>query len=443
MSTPADPCEAVQGALTAPADQLTPAQLHAARQAGLGGALRARMPQTHPARPELTADARQLAVRHARTRHALRPLLAAWAEAGIPALLIKGFALSEFEYGTPGERYYGDVDLLIPPDAPTVRRAVQVARQLGWQSDRLEDAPDHRLWLHESTHLFAPDLLVRLDVHRWIVPALYVSAARAAALTTGLWQRARPTDWEGLRILRPDPRDEILLALVANRAWGGDHGALKAADYLDLERLGRHVTPTALAEHARHLGLTHTWTAFQGLCDPARRALTLDPARTQPVLLRALRGDGGRTRRTWQERAQRVATLLPALPGAALDVAWAAWAVRRGGDPRAHLARCPGPATRRPVTPDVLDRLLTVTRHVTKLTHPRQGREGICVPRAYASYRALRRAGHPVRFVSGVARHGGALLSHAWVEDHLGPMDTYHEPRNRAVFRPLLEFSEP
>ncbi|ALW88240.1 lasso peptide biosynthesis B2 protein [Deinococcus actinosclerus] len=430
----------LQEALTLPAAQLEPRHVQAARLARLGGALRPRLPQGHPARAALTADAGALAVRHARTRQALRPLLHAWAQAGIPTLLFKGFALSEFEYGTTSERFYGDVDVLLPTDPATVRRAVQIARTLGWQSDRLEDARRLPDWLHESTHLFAPHHSLRLDVHRWIIPALYVAQARAAHLTTGLWQRARHTDWDGLGILRPDPRDEVLLTLVANRVWGGDHGGLKGADYLDLTHLLGKVTPAALREHARQLGLTHTWDAFRQVCDPQRGHLTLQPDETSAALVAGMKADGVQVRRSAGERLRRVAFLLPGMPSALLDVAWAARAVRRGGDPRRHLARCPGPPTPSPVTPDVLDRTLTVTKHVTRLTHPRQQREGICVPRAYASYRALRRAGHPVQFLSGVTRAGGALLSHAWVEDHLGAMDAYHEAQNRQVFQVLLAY---
>lgn len=431
------PTRALQGALTRPPEQLTPEMRQAARQAGLGGALRARLPHGHPWRAELRDDAAHLALRHARTRGPVRALLGAWAAAGIPTLIFKGFALSEFEYA-PGERFYGDVDVLLPPDPQTVRRAVQVARSLGWRSDRLEDVARPAPWLHESTHLRAPGDAAQLDVHRWIVPALYLPRARAMTLTAGLWRRARAVDWDGVPVWRPDPRDELLLTLVLNRVWGGDHGGLKPQDYLDSERLARRTTPQALAAHARHLGLTHTWAAFQAVCDPARGRLELNAEVTRPLLLRALHADGGRTRRAVSERLGRVAFLLPAVPAAFGDVLWAAWAVRRGGDPRRHLDRCrPDPGA--DLTPDVLDRTLTAARLVTHLLHPRQRRAGVCVPRAYASYRALRRLGHPAVFVSGVTRQGGQLLSHAWVEDTHGPLIGYAEPHNRRTFRVTLE----
>ena len=428
----------LQEALTLPAPQLENRHVQAAHRARLRGALRARLPEDHPARAALAADAEVLAARHARSRLVLRPLLRAWGQAEIPVLLFGGFALSEFEYRTTSERFYGEVDVLLPSDPETVRLAVDLARTLGWQSNRLEDTRGLPGRQHRSTQLSAPDHSLRLNVARWIVPTSMISPARAAQVTAGLWHRARQTDWDGLDILRPDPHDEILLALVARRAWSSERSGLTGLDYLDLGQLLPRATPVHLQDRARELGLPHTWDAFGQLCDPTRDHLILDPGHTGPALKAAMQADGVRpSPHVWQ-RLRRLAFLLPGVPAALLDVAWAARAVRQGGDPRRHLDRCPGPATPRPVTPDVLERTLTVTAHVTRLTHPRQQRAGICVPRAYASYRALRRAGHPVQFLSGVTRAGGALLSHAWVEDHLGALDAYHEPQNRDVFQVLL-----
>ncbi len=74
------------------------------------------------------------------------------------------------------------------------------------------------------------------------------------------------------------------------------------------------------------------------------------------------------------------------------------------------------------------------------LFYPRQKRRGICVPRAYASYRSLRRSGHPVRFVSGVAAGPSGVYGHAWIEDDWGHIEAYNEPDNRRRFRELFSF---
>ncbi|NTY01640.1 lasso peptide biosynthesis B2 protein [Deinococcus sp. JMULE3] len=415
--------------------------LRAARQAGLGGALRARLPRDHPWRGALREDAAHLALRHQQIRAEVRDLLRAWAAAGIPALLFKGFALAEFEYDSPAERFYGDVDLLLPPDPEVVTRAVHLALARGWRSDGLHARPQH--WNHETAHLLSPGGLARLDVHRFMPSNTYAGAARAAAITRGLWQRARPTAWEDLTVLRPHPLDEVVVVLALGRSWGGDRGGLKGADLLDLHLLRtRHrLTDGQLDAHAHRIGASATWGAFRDLCSPGPQQ-DLRPDVTRPRIQAAMRRDGLRTDLRFlhlRKRAGRVPALLRRLPGALRAVLWAVWAVRRGGDPRGHLASCP---QARPVhlPPEAQLDVISCVRLVTYLLHPRQRRAGVCLPRAYATYRALRRLGHPAVFVSGVARQGGQLLSHAWVEDDRGPLLAYGEPDNRRRFRVALEY---
>lgn len=146
--------------------------------------------------------------------------------------------------------------------------------------------------------------------------------------------------------------------------------------------------------------------------------------------------------RTPWHRLRQAIRLLPALLPACLDVTCAAWAVRRGHDPRCTLRRWSGTRTCLPLPPEQVNRTVHATRIVTWWLHPRRRRDGICLPRAYATYRALRRAGHPAVFVSGVARIGGAFLSHAWIEDHRGAIPSYGEPDNRQRYRALLEYPQ-
>ncbi|UBV43189.1 nucleotidyltransferase family protein [Deinococcus taeanensis] len=440
MPLPPADLTALTRALTLAPDALTDDLLPAVRRAGLGGAVRARLPHGHPWRAALRADALALALRHQQIRSELRPLLTAWAEQGIPALLFKGFALSEFMYGTRGERFYGDVDLLLPPDPSVVQRAVQIAADLGWRNDGQHLTPAH--WRHESAHLFSPAGAARVDVHRWLVSPLFVGRARAAHLTAGLWQRSRTVDWDGVRVLRPDPRDELLLTLMISRCWGGDLGGLKPADSLDLARLRQASGCTAaeLDAHAFRLGARHTWRAFQVLCDPHHLEVRVE--HTRPVLRRAAGADRVRVHPGPLNRFKRVAQVLPHLPAAFADALWAVWTVRRGGDPRTHLRRATPPGVPRPLGPPQQDPVLAARRVVTRLLHPRQYRNGVCVPLAYATYRGLRRAGHPAVFVSGVARSPGGPVGHAWVEDHLGPMDLYGQPFNRQTFRVLFQYPD-
>ncbi|PTA67925.1 hypothetical protein C8263_10890 [Deinococcus arcticus] len=401
------------------------------------------MPHDHPWRAPLRPDALALAARHTVIRTWVRELHRHWAAVGIPALLVKGFALAEFEYPVPGARFYGDVDVLLPPNEATVTRAVQVALAHGWHSDGLHAWP--RLWTHETAHLYSPDGQVRLDVHRFLPSHQAAGTARSAAITRGLWQRARVVDWAGQPTLRLHPLDEAVVALALGRCWGGDRGGLKAADYLDLEVLQRRhaLREDELRAHAARLGARHTWAAFQALCNPARAQLELRPGHTRARLLAGAARDGVRPPPALGGRVQRALTLAPFLASGLGDMLGAMWAVRQGGDPRTHLrAWTPPTPVHTGLNVARRDGVVSAARLWSRWLHPRQKREGVCVPRAYATYRALRRAGYPAVFVSGVARRGAQLSSHAWVEGPRGPLEEYGEPFNRQHFRVLFQVPE-
>lgn len=411
--------------------------------AGLGGAVRARLPSKHPLRADLRAQALDLSMRHARIRAELRLLLAAWASESIPFMPIKGFALAEFEYPTPGERFYGDVDILLPGDERTVWRAAHLAIAHGWRSDGQH--ADQGLWTHETMHLYSPEGHVRLDVHRYAVPSdSTLSAAQLAELTAGVWQRAHQHDWQGIPTWRPNPLDAAVVNVALGRCWGGDSGGIKPADYNDLHLLvlGHGLTSDGLAAHAKRLGGQHTWRAFRQVCDPFKGHLMLTFKRTSTTIQAGLRADGVRTPTRFQSRATTLKRLWGRLPVALLDVIAAWWALRQGGDPREHLrgwtSKRPRPL-RRLSRQALADEILAVSGW-TRLFYPRQRRLGICVPRAYATYRALRRAGYPAVFVSGVAKTPGGITGHAWVEDDQGEMELYGEPHNRRLFQIVFTY---
>lgn len=431
--TPTPP-PALQRALLDP-ETLGAADSGAVLGAFLGGAVRARLPDGHPLRAPLRAQQLGLAQRHARIGAELAPLLEVWAEAGLPALLTKGFALAEWEYPAPGMRFYGDVDVLLPDDPAALVRGVHLAMAHGWRSDGLHASPE--LWTHEVAHLYSPGGDVRLDVHRYLVAGL--PRGRTRALTKGAWVRSRPASLRGAAVRLLSPPDAAVLGLALARSVGDLRG-LKPADFLDLQVLAaRHgLSPAALDAHARALGVGPVWASFLALCDPWGGRAELNHARSAPVLAAGRRAAG-----LFPYRGERLRTLwrvLPALIETFPDLV-AAWAAtRRGGDPRAHLRRwTPGGPTRRLPGRALIDRL-TAVRWWTRLLYPRQSRRGVCVPRAYASYRALRRAGHPALFVTGVSRAGVALPGHAWIEDDRGELEAYGEPFNRQAFKELFRF---
>src|SRR5690242_3540903 len=88
----------------------------ALRESGLGAYAYAALPAGHPLRAGLRTDFLGAIGRHYEIRRELAPLLAAWHDAGIEALLFKGFHLSEFVYPAPGIRFHGDVDVAVPPE---------------------------------------------------------------------------------------------------------------------------------------------------------------------------------------------------------------------------------------------------------------------------------------------------------------------------------------
>ncbi|MFC6660592.1 lasso peptide biosynthesis B2 protein [Deinococcus multiflagellatus] len=320
-------------------------------------------------------------------------------------------------------------------------RAVNVALAHGWRSDGLHAHPE--AWTHESVHLLSPDGQVRLDVHRFLPSNWLAGTARSAALSRGLWQRARQVNWQGVPALRLHPLDEVVVAIALGRCWGGDRGGLKGADYLDLELLCRHygLQAAELAAHAAHLGATQTWKAFWQLCNPLQGQLELRPAVTAPLLQAAAARDGVKRRPQVLGRLRRVLELAPYLFTGLGDMLRAMWAVRRGGDPRTHLQGwTPATAVHIRLSLPQVNRTVSAVRLLTRWLHPRQKREGVCVPRAYATYRALRRLGYPAVFVSGVARSGAGVTGHAWVESDRGPLDAYGEPFNRRQFRVLFQW---
>lgn len=437
-----DPAVLVR-ALTTDPPQVGPADVPHLRTAGLAGQVRVRLPEGHPVRELLRPGHLSLGTRHALIRAELRPLLAAWAREGIPALLFKGFALAEFEYATPGERFYGDVDVLIPADPATVSRAVHLALAHGWRSDGQHALPGR--WTHETAHLLGPGGQARLDVHRFALGWLGGPQARIRALTRALWSGAAEVDWDGVPVSLPDPRDALVLNLALARQWGGDVGALKPADYADAQVLIRRYgwEVRKLETRARELGGPHTWAAFRQVCDPWNGRLVLEGPDLARSLRLAARRDGFHGAwAVWHNRFRVLSRQLPWWPALLPDLLAARRAVRAGGDPRAHLARWT-PADHCPGVP--LDRLADVIAAVavlTRLLYPRQSRVGTCVPRAYATYRALRRLGHPAVFVSGVARIRGEVQGHAWVEDHHGLIDAYEEPLNRERFPVVFRYPE-
>ncbi len=406
---------------------LTPADLDTVRALHLEGYLHAHLPPGHPLRTHLRGETLHRAARHQLIARDVRDLLRVWQAEGIPAVLTKGFALAEFEYRSPTERYYGDVDLLLPEDPATVTRAVHLALAHGWRSDGQHARPD--AWTHESAHLFSPGGHARLDIHRFVIAWTAGDQRRTRELTRQVWARSVPQDWQGVTVRRAAPLDQAVVTLMLARTWGGDAGGLKPADYTDLEQLRRRygLTEEHLIVHARSLGGEHTARAFLQACSPWRGVFQLDG----PGLARGLHQgavlDGMLTPLdVWRARLRDLPRRLRLMPRVWPQVQVGLRAARQApGSP----VPVPSPPSRaRPSHAGRLD-LVSAGQWLTRLRHPGVPRGALGRERAHVTFQILRAAGEAVELVLGC--HPLTGEERFWIEDDHGVPDWYGDPRVR------------
>lgn len=425
--------------LTAASPDLQPGDLKAVSRTGMSGWVASRLPAGHALRPALEPARLGLLARQMLVRRTLLDLLRACAEAGLESVLLKGFMLAEFAYPVPGTRPYGDVDLLIRPEQLPL--LLSVAGKLGWR----EDGTAERVggWTHEIAHFYSPDKQIRLDVHRYVSGWLSGPTFQVRRLTQAVWEASESVLLEDVPVRRPSWAD-CALQLVLGRSWSGDAGIYKPADYTDLQALAGcpGVTPILLAQRARQLGAVHTWQAFLAGCDPWRRHFEYESADRARLIRRAALRDGamvplvGGVRRLvlLPRVVWRMGLVLP-------DVLMVGLNLRRPGlDPRQRVQQMtpPRPAGRERAAQAAVAPSIQGVRWLTRLLYPRS--PGVCVPKSLAIYRALRRAGYPAVYVSGVRRgENGAVEGHAWVEGPDGPLDEYEEVTNRYLYQIVFE----
>lgn len=248
------------------------------RQAKLEGWVYAKLPSDHPLKAELRSEVIARTAKHALIRQNLAVLLRAWNDAGTYPLVFKGFALAEFVYDTPSQRYYGDVDLLL--SLPDARRASQIARELGWLENINLDR-ETQGFDHEYSHLFSPDRSVRIDLHLELLQTDRPSKKRERFGQT-LLESAQPHQFLAASVQLLEPTDH-LIALLLNRRWG-DRWGRKASDYCDLLALIRRfrITKSVLLERARALNCSRNIEIILRTCDPWAMKLEIGkPSRLQ------------------------------------------------------------------------------------------------------------------------------------------------------------------
>ncbi len=381
--------------------------LSAIQAANLEGAAYLILPEAHPWRTLLRPAFLAATARHGLIRSQLIPLLRAWNVASLEPFIMKGFALANFVYPSPGARAYGDVDIVLPLEKARV--AARIAKELGWIEDWNRDATGE--YNHEYSHLFTPDCTVRIDLHVEILQGKFAHARREG-LTRALVADAEQKTLGGAAVRIPRAVDGLLV-LLQNRRFG-DSWRRKPSDYLDARFLQRQgVTQADLLARADELACGRSTRLALESCDPWQGRLDLE---SPPKLKR-----WSRDALVFHEFGSYAWERLWRVPARFREI-WRIWPVlrkakaqiRRMTDLRELVSAFDLPPD--PVrSPDLKTRLALELGVLwgTRLLGPRVNP---CVPRSLTLFQTLSQAGFRVSFVSGVRRAAGKLEGHAWVE---------------------------
>lgn len=136
--------------------------------------------------------------RNAALRRQALELVAAFAEAGIRPLLLKGAAVLLLDvYGDPAERMIRDIDVLVPRHA--ARTVFEVLDGLGYRAETRY--PDGH---HACADFTRADDPGAVDLHFELIDPKYILPAAE------VWQRARTATVEDRRFRVPSPTDLVL-----------------------------------------------------------------------------------------------------------------------------------------------------------------------------------------------------------------------------------------
>ncbi|SDW99300.1 nucleotidyltransferase domain-containing protein [Thiocapsa roseopersicina] len=194
---------------------------------------------------------------HLRNRLALQCFLSAettLAEAGIPALVLKGLALATTVYPHLAARQFGDVDLLIPENQVAQARLIlerlhyrpvyppNMLRDLNLQQLTPSQERVYSAYYHELT-LQSPDALFQLDMHWALVPQHFPIIPDCEAI----WQDARQTVYDGRTLSALSAEHQILHTCIhaTKDRWR------KLKWVVDLDRIVRADSPLGREQPGR------------------------------------------------------------------------------------------------------------------------------------------------------------------------------------------------
>ena len=184
----------------------------------------------------------------------LRQVLQALQQSGIPAIVLKGAALTAEVYGDIGLRPMRDLDLLVTQE--DANAAYSVVREVGYEP---KESTERQLWrrFHHQhlSQLFSQGKPSIVELHTHIVEPANALRFDIA----GFWERAREADVGGTDALTLSPED-LLTHLSVHFFW--DRGAScyaalgqlcdvaqvvrRFGDLIDWDLLCREVTPSPL-----------------------------------------------------------------------------------------------------------------------------------------------------------------------------------------------------
>lgn len=189
--------------------------------------------------------------------------------AAVPTLALKGLALGETVYPSPGQRTVSDLDILVP--VKDLFRAMAALQAGGLRAAR--DAPERPADLRKNhAHVFSPARRHEplLDLH-WHV----LASARRDDDDEPFWSQAAALRIGTAETRTLCPEDQLLHALVHGVRWTrmphvrwvadvtmilrGNQGQFRADRFLEVTQRFDAVTPVqeGLAFVARHIGLGH------------------------------------------------------------------------------------------------------------------------------------------------------------------------------------------
>ncbi|PYE53672.1 transglutaminase superfamily protein [Deinococcus yavapaiensis KR-236] len=404
-----------------------------------------------PDRSQLRFAYRLAAARHEVTKAELIPLLRAWRDASIDVLLIKGFALAEFEYAASGARHYGDIDIVIHDENTAV--AERLARRLGWRVDWRR--PPGAWFDHEVLRLVSPSGVAHVEVQRHPTQRTLLGQSRQRRVQRLSWQAARRVTWEGMDVHLLSPVDAVLVPLVLGRAWYCDPSerwVFKPQDYTDMQQLiERHgVTLEAVTARAEQFGARRTLLQVLKILDPWRRHVRLErlTAPERAAFDASIREERGDVELDWRMvRAWDLSTLvLTKFPLYLADMTRELphyLAVRAMLRPESNVHALFEKLDELPFGSSPTIDVQRVARGVKWTMWLYGKREDVCLPRSLTLYVALRRYGYRPVFVSGVRRVGGAVVGHAWIELDGKPLRYFDAEFVRRRYTVNIEHASP